>query len=193
MKNDLTLNIGTKFDGDGLKKLDATTKKAAQGAKSAAQAMGSISAELGKVGGAAGKAAQAASGLMSVFAAGGPIGITIAAITTGVGLLVKAFNDAKERAKEAAAAITKSFEAAFDASSKRMSAIIERMTASISASDKIKEKLSDYDSKQLRQSINSIQERALAERARTQDESERSRIDAREQRDIGVQQAENEF
>lgn len=46
-KQDITLNINSKFSGDGLKKLDAGMKQAAKGARTASQAMSAISGELG--------------------------------------------------------------------------------------------------------------------------------------------------
>lgn len=51
MKQDLTLNVGTKYNGDGLKKLDAAVKNSAKAAGSASKAMSSISDEMSKMGG----------------------------------------------------------------------------------------------------------------------------------------------
>ena len=46
-KADITVGVNTKFNGEGLKKLDAGMKDAARGARTASQALGSISSELG--------------------------------------------------------------------------------------------------------------------------------------------------
>lgn len=51
MKNDLELKIGTKYDGDGMKKLDGALKNTAKSVGSASRALGSISGELGQMGG----------------------------------------------------------------------------------------------------------------------------------------------
>ncbi len=47
MKNDLTLNIGTKYNNDGMKKLDNALKTSAKTAGNATRALGAISNELG--------------------------------------------------------------------------------------------------------------------------------------------------
>ena len=42
MKQDLTLNIGTKYDGDGFKKVNSAINSTAARAKSASKAIGGI-------------------------------------------------------------------------------------------------------------------------------------------------------
>lgn len=190
-KADISVNVGTKFNNDGLKKLDAATKKAASGAKSAAQAMGSISQELGRMGGAAGKAAQAASGLMGVLTAGGPIAITLAAITSGIMLLVKAFNDAKELAKDAAKSMREGFSKAFEASAKQIDNVKSSLAQVLKLNDQAKSNKSAERSIASRASINATSNLAVDSMARTGDESERARIAALERRDLAIQQAED--
>ena len=119
-KNDLTLNIGTKYDGNGMKKLDNALKTSAKTVSNTTKALGFISSELNQMEGAAGRAARAASGLFSALTAGGPAAIAIAAITSAISLLVKAFNNAKQQAKEAAAYMRKGFEDAAEASGRRV-------------------------------------------------------------------------
>ena len=119
-KADLVVNVGTKYNGEALKKLNAGIRDSAKVAKSAGQALGSITSELGQMGGAAGKAAGAVSGLMSAMMAGGPVAIAIGAITTAIGFVVKAFKDAKEAAKEAAATIRDSFGQSIDSITDRL-------------------------------------------------------------------------
>lgn len=131
MKEDLTLNIGTKYKGDGFKKVDQSLKNTAKTVNTASRAIGAISSELGQMEGAVGKAAGAFSGLISTIATGGgPIGLAIAGITAAIALVVKAFNDAKEAAKEAAQTMRESFTSAIDAMSGRLRGL-EDMFASI--------------------------------------------------------------
>lgn len=108
-KHDLTLNIGTHYDGEGMKKLDTALKTSAKSVNSASQALGAISNELGQLGGTAGKTANAISGLFSSFMQGGVIGVAIAGITSAIGLVVNMFNKAKETAKDVAQSIADSF------------------------------------------------------------------------------------
>lgn len=124
MKEDLTLNIGTKYKGDGLRKAGQALKSTAKTVNDASRAIGAISSELGQMEGAVGKAAGAFSGLISTIATGGgPIALAIAGITAAIGFLVKTFKDAKEEAKEAARTMRESFAASIDAISRRMSGL----------------------------------------------------------------------
>lgn len=121
MKEDLTLNIGTKYKGDGFKKVDQQLKATAKTVGTASRAIGAISSELGQMEGAVGKAAGAFSGLISTIATGGgPIGLAIAGITAAIALVVKSFRDAKEAAKEAAQTMRDSFSNAIDTMSGRL-------------------------------------------------------------------------
>jgi len=127
MKQDLTLNVGTKYNDDGLKKLDHGLKNASKAVGSASRALGAISNELGQVGGAAGKAAGAVSGLFSSFMQGGIVAGAVAAITAGIGLLVSAFKEAKEQAKNAVTAMADYFDRAFDNAAKKIQMIKETL------------------------------------------------------------------
>lgn len=131
-KSDLTLNVGTKYNGDGMKKLDTALKSTAKTVGSASRAIGTISSELQGVSGKAGQAAGAVSGLFSALASGGPAGLVIAGITAAVSFLVKAFNDAKEKAKEAAQAMAEKFTNA----AKKISDAYDKVTSKITAFSK---------------------------------------------------------
>lgn len=129
MKEDLTLNIGTKYKGDGFKKVDQQLKATAKTVGTASRAIGAISSELGQMEGAVGKAAGAFSGLISTIATGGgPIALAIAGITTAIAFVIKAFKDAKEASKEAAQTMRESFSNAIDAIAGRISGIQEFFT-----------------------------------------------------------------
>ena len=47
MKQDLTLHVGTKYDDEGMKKLNNGLKNTAKSVGSATQALGAVSSELG--------------------------------------------------------------------------------------------------------------------------------------------------
>lgn len=108
-RSDLTLNVGTKYHDEGLKKLGGAMKSTSKTVADTSRVIGSLSSELHGVSGQAGRAAGAIGGLFQSLLAGGPAGLVIAGITTAVGFLVKAFNDAQEKAKEAAKAMAESF------------------------------------------------------------------------------------
>lgn len=120
MKQDLTLNVGTKYDGEGMKKLNNAVKSTAKNVGNASRVMGSLSSELNQVAGKAGQAAGAIGGLFSAFAQGGMVAGVIAAITTGITMIVSAFKKAKEEAKNAAVAMADYFNQAFNKVSKRI-------------------------------------------------------------------------
>lgn len=109
MKQDLTLNVGTRYDGEGMKKLNTAVKSTAQNVGNASRVIGSLSSELNQVTGKAGQAAGAIGGLFSAFAQGGMVAGITAAITAGITLIVSAFKSMKEKAKEAADAFRESF------------------------------------------------------------------------------------
>ena len=87
MKQDLTLNVGTKYDGDGMKKLDNALKNSARTVGAAGRAIGSVSSELQQLGGKAGQAAGAVSGLFSALMTSGPLAAVVAGIGVAVGFL----------------------------------------------------------------------------------------------------------
>lgn len=125
MKEDLTINIGTKYKGDGFKKVDQQLKNTAKTVNTASRAIGSISSELGQMEGKVGKAASAFSGLISTIATGGgPIALAIAGVTAAIGFVIKSFKDAKEAARAAAQTMRESFANNIDAISRRMSGLM---------------------------------------------------------------------
>ena len=193
MKNDLTLNIGTKYNNDGMKKLDNALKTSAKTAGNATRALGAISNELGQMTGAAGKAAQAFSGLFSSVAAGGPMAIAITAITAAVGLLVKAFNNAKQQAKEAAAYMRKGFEDAAEASGRRVQQIMNKLQENLSRGKFVNQIVANDYNIDSRRDVVEIRRNALQERAEAADDIERRRISLKEQRDVDQRHAEDVF
>lgn len=184
-KNDISLNINTKFNGEGLKRLDEGMKQAAKGARTASQAMSAISGELGQIGGSAGKATSAISGMMSALAAGGPMALVIGGITAAIGFVVKAFNDAKEAAKEAAEAIRTSFASSFENTKTHLSEILglfARLKKEQQA--EISERTTNANIT-AQQATNAIQSRHIQARSTMTNEYDYKRDKASETREIG--------
>ena len=125
-KNDLQLNVGTNYDGEGLKKLDTALKSSAKSINSVKDTVGKLDGELSKMGGNAGKVANAVSGLFSAFMQGGGVALAVAGISAAIGLVIKAFNDAKEKAKELGQAVRDSIGREVDAIAARFNGIFTR-------------------------------------------------------------------
>lgn len=117
-KSDIQLNIGTKYSGEGVVKLEQGLKKANDTAKKATSAVNGITAALGGMNNAAGKAAQAASGLLESFLQGGIWGAAAAGVMLVINKIVVGFNKAKQASKEAAEFARKQFMTAFESISR---------------------------------------------------------------------------
>lgn len=138
-KNDLKLNIKSTFDSDGMRKLDSALKDTSRTVGSTAKVIGTVSDELKGMSGEAGKAAGAISGLFSAFTQGGPVALIIAGITTAVGLLVKAFNDAKQAAAAAGEAMATGFSKSIDKISEGVKTLKTNLTEALAGVKKNKE------------------------------------------------------
>ena len=117
-KSDIQLNIGTKYSGEGVVKLEQGLKKANDSAKKATAAVNGITAAIGGMNNAAGKAAQAASGLLESFLQGGIWGAAAAGVMLVINKIVDGFNKAKQASKEAAEFARKQFMTAFESISR---------------------------------------------------------------------------
>ena len=117
-KSDIQLNIGTKYSGEGVAKLEQGLKKANESAKKATAAVNGITSALGGMNNAAGKAAQAASGLLESFLQGGIWGAAAAGVMLVINKIVDGFNKAKQASKEAAEFARKQFMTAFESISR---------------------------------------------------------------------------
>ena len=189
MKQDLTLNVGTKYNGDGLKKLNTAVATTAKNVGSASRALQSVSAELNQIGGKAGQAAGAIGGLFQAFGQGGIAAVVVTAITGAVGLLVGAFQKAKEAAKDAAEALSKSFDLAVQKTVDR----IAKIKAALGFTQKQNAVDQGYAAGQIsnaqRQSQLVIRNRYAAQKAGATSDLERARIDAAEKRDLAIDDA----
>ena len=104
-KNDLSLKIGTAYDGEGFKKLDAALKDSSKQAKTAPDTISKISSAVSGIDGEAGKVAGNLSKVFSAFTQGGIVGLAIAGITTVVGACISKFKEMREHTKAVAQAI----------------------------------------------------------------------------------------
>ncbi len=102
MKEDLTLNIGTKYNGDGMKKANAAITSTANRAKSASKALGGIQSALGGVGGKAGEVMGKVGGLVQSFMQMGVAGGIIAAGSLAIEGMFKWLNKTNDALKELA-------------------------------------------------------------------------------------------
>lgn len=104
-KNDISLRIGTKYDGEGFKKLNNALKDSSKQAKTATDTISKISSAVGGIDGEVGKVAGGLSKVFSSFAQGGVVGLAIAGVTTVVGMCISKFKEMREHAKAVAQAI----------------------------------------------------------------------------------------
>ena len=102
MKEDLTLNIGTKYNGEGMKKANAAIASTASKAKSASKALGGIQSALGGVGGKAGEAMGKVGSLVQSFTQLGVAGGIIAAGSLAIEGLFKWLNRTNDALSELA-------------------------------------------------------------------------------------------
>ena len=189
MKQDLTLNVGTKYDGDGMKKLDNALKNSARTVGAAGRAIGSVSSELQQLGGKAGQAAGAVSGLFSTLMAGGPLALVVAGIGVAVGAIVKAFQDAKEKAKDAADAFRDSFSNAVKKVVDRISAIKSALSFNQKQNSIDQAFAQGQNGVAFRQSQNDIKNKYAIQKANAKTDLERAQIDAAEKRDLAIDTA----
>lgn len=120
--------------------------------------------------------------------AGGPVAAVIAGITAAVSLLVKAFNDAKQRAKDAAEAIRTNFKTAFDKSSEAAKDFFDKLSK-MRAVDKLGKEAIDFGIElDNRSKTAAIKKQGYIERSNAADDAERQKAAAKEKRDLALQQ-----
>lgn len=119
MKSDIQLDINTKYNDEGLKKLEQGLTKASKTAKTATGAVNQIAGALGGLENSAGKAVGALTGLFQSFTTGGVWGLAAAGVMLVVNKIVDGFNRAKQASKEAAETARKHWLDALDKISQR--------------------------------------------------------------------------
>lgn len=116
--------------------------------------------------------------------------VIIAGITAAVSLLVKSFNDAKEKAKETAQAIRDSFKGAFDKSAEAAKDLFDKISHTESANKMVMDQIDFYNDYESRSKAADIKKRGLEERASATDDFDKQRASAKERRDLALQQLE---
>lgn len=99
-KGNINLEIGTKFNGEGLQKLNTALKSTGGQVKKTASAVSQLSGQLGEMGGAAGKVVGGISNVVGSFMQMGMIGGVVAVGTLAIEGLFKWLNRTNEKLKE---------------------------------------------------------------------------------------------
>lgn len=92
------INIGTSFNGEGVAKSIQGMGKIGDAAKKASSTIGQLAGSFEGLDNSASKAIGSIGNLMSAFATGGAFGMAAMAVTT----IVSAFSEMKQKAEEAA-------------------------------------------------------------------------------------------
>lgn len=119
-KFDLNLLIGSTFKGEGFQQANNALKTTTKAVRGAGRVISVLQSDIGKLDGKVAKATLGVTHLFQSFMTGGPIGLVIAGITTAVAGLVKAFQKAKEAAKNTAEYISNSFVKSIDKASEKL-------------------------------------------------------------------------
>lgn len=122
-KSDIQLNIGSRFNGEGFKKLNQSVKGAAAQTRNATKNINGVVQALGGVEGQVGKIFNNIGGLMGAFAQGGIFGLAVAGIGTAFKFVMDKIEEAKKKAEEAAKAMKESFQKMFDGLGDKISRI----------------------------------------------------------------------
>ena len=129
----ILVTIKSLFNGDGFKKYDAATKKAARSAQRAFATISSVTRAMGLLDGAAGKAANTVGSVFSAVSSFGVGGLAVAGITAAFSALTKRIEDAKHKAEEAAKKMREAFEKHLSNIKVSFSSDRSRMTADAAA------------------------------------------------------------
>lgn len=122
-KNDLVLNVGTRYNGEGLRKLDNAIVKSSGNIKRVGGIIGAVTGQLEGMGGQAGKAAGAFGRLAGAATSMGVWGIVLTGVTMAVGKLVEWFGRADEQAKKLAQTFRDNLAKAADDTKKSIDAL----------------------------------------------------------------------
>lgn len=120
--------------------------------------------------------------------AGGPVALIIAGITAAVSLLVKSFNDAKEKAKETAQAIRDNFKGAFDKSAEAAKGLFDKLAGMRSTNKIVQQEIDFMNDVDSRSKAADIKKKGWVERSAAADDLEKQRASAKERRDLALQQ-----
>lgn len=185
-KSDITLDIGSKFNGEGFKKLNQSIKGAAAQTRNASKNINGVVQALGGVEGQVGKIFNNIGGLMGAFAQGGLFGLAVAGIGTAFKFVMDKIDEAKKKAEEAAKAMKESFQKMFDKLGDNISRIRESGNSRVEQSSYSTDRMSKAITREQKAEIAKIRSEGIDRRSAMTDEDEKA-LDLAEE-ELKVQQ-----
>lgn len=185
-KSDITLDIGSKFNGEGFKKLNQSIKGAAAQTRSASKNINGVVQALGGVEGQVGKIFNNIGGLMGAFAQGGLFGLAVAGIGTAFKFVMDKIDEAKKKAEEAAKAMKESFQKMFDKLGDSISRIRESGNSRVEQGNYSTDRMSKAITREQKAEIAKIRSEGIDRRSAMTDEDEKA-LDIAEE-ELKVQQ-----
>lgn len=185
-KSDITLDIGSKFNGEGFKKLNQSIKGAAAQTRTASKNIGGVVQALGGVEGQVGKIFNNIGGLMGAFAQGGVFGLAVAGIGTAFKFVMDKIDEAKKKAEEAAKAMKESFQKMFDKLGDSISRIRESGNSRVEQGNYSADRMSKAITREQKAEIAKIRSEGIDRRSAMTDEDEKA-LDIAEE-ELKVQQ-----
>ena len=206
-KQDISLNIGTKFNGEGFKKMNQAVQGAAGSVRTASKNINGVVQALGGVQGQVGKIFNGIGNIMGAFAQGGVFGLAMAGIGTAFKFVMDKIEEAKKKAEEAAKAMKEAWEKAFNRLGERISAIRDAGGSRAEQSNYDAGRLSKDITREQKNEIAKIRSEGIDRRSAMTDEEEKALDLAeeelkiqqlitksiKEQNDLKVKQAQNAY
>lgn len=183
-KQDITLNIGTKYNGEGFKKMNQAVQGAAGSVRSASKSINGVVQALGGVEGQVGKIFNGIGNIMGAFAQGGVFGLAVAGIGTAFKFVMDKIKEAKEKAEKAAKAMREAFEKMFDGLGERMAKIRGGANESVETGNYEAGRLSKDITLKQKEEIARIQSEGIDRRSKMTDEDEKAVDLAKEELEI---------
>ena len=173
-KSDITLDIGSKFNGEGFKKLNQSIKGAATQTRNASKNINGVVQALGGVEGQVGKIFNNIGGLMGAFAQGGLFGLAVAGIGTAFKFVMDKIDEAKKKAEEAAKAMKESFQKMFDKLGDNISRIRESGNSRVEQGNYSTDRMSKAITREQKAEIAKIRSEGIDRRSTMTDEDEKA-------------------
>lgn len=119
-KNDITINVGSKYNGEGLQKAEQAMAKAGAAASKASGQLKNITNALGGIPNSANQALNAVNKLGTAFAQGGVWGAGLAVVGLAITKISEHFEEARKRSLEFAKSIQDNISNAMDKVSEKV-------------------------------------------------------------------------
>lgn len=183
-KQDISLNIGTKFNGEGFKKMNQAVQGAAGSVRSASKNINGVVQALGGVEGQVGKIFNGIGNIMGAFAGGGVFGLAVAGIGLAFKTVMDKIEEAKKKAEEAAKAMREAFEKMFEGLGERISRIRGGANERVEYGNYESGRLSKDITREQKAEIARIQSEGIDRRSKMTDEDEKAVDLAKEELEI---------